>query len=245
MRRILPALLLIAAASPAPAAITTRTSIAVPVPRAGWLVCDSVDSPYAALVGKVTNGGSYITLVAKPGGTTSTRHYGVGPADPGAGQIFYGLTRNGADAGNLHAVNPGLLDPSLPAPLNFTAISIDGKELGCRLINQIRLMAVTARRGLTVTREAGKLVYQSYDYAHMGAVVEPDGAQRTNVPSLKITGGAQTNGVGGAATFRFTNNGYVYRISLPAGKAAGLLTVTHGARTVVSERLLGFTLVAG
>lgn len=245
MRLILPAILLISTASPARAAITTRTAIAIPVPRAGWLVCDSVDTPYAALVGRVAGGASDITLVAKPAGTTSTKHYGVGAADPGAGQIFYALTRNGADAGNLHAVNPGLLDPSLPEPLNFTAISIDGKQLSCRLINHIRLMAVTARRGLTVTREAGKLIYRSYDYAHMGAVVNGDDAQQTNVPSLRINGGSQTGGAGGATMFRFVNNGYTYRISLPASKAAGLLTVVHGGHTILSERLLGFTLVSG
>ena len=244
MRLLLPALLAIAAASPAAAAITTRSVIALPAPRAGWLVCDSVDSPFAALVGEVGGGGSDITLVTKPAGTATTRHYSVGPADPGAGQIYYALTRNGADAGNLHAVNPGLLDPSLPEPLNFTSISIDGHQLSCRLINHVRLMAVTARRGVTVTREAGRLVYRSYDFAHMGVVQHPDGVQQTNAASLRISGGSQT-GSAGATTFRFLHNGYRYRLDLPAGNAAGRLTVTHGTHMVVSERLLGFTLVSG
>ncbi len=248
MRIALSALLLLAGALPAPiaAAITTRTILAVPTARSGWFVCDSVDSPWAALVGKVAaSGTSDITLVAKHAGTTSTIRYTVGQADPGAGQIYYALSRGGAEVGNLHAVNPGLLDPSLPEPLNFTSVSIGGKQLGCRLIDNIRLMAVTARRGVTVTRDAGQLAYRSYDFAHPGAVVRPDGVQQTNAPSLLITGGVETHGAGGADSFRFVNRGYSYRISLPAGRRAGTLTVMRAGRTLLTERLLGFTLVSG
>lgn len=246
--RILPAALLSIAAlsAPAAAAIRARTVIAAPALRPGWLVCDSVDSRWAALVGTVTKRGtSDITLVAKPSGVTSTQRYEVGPADAGAGQIYYPLSRGGADAGNLHAVNPGLLDPSLPEPLNFSSVSIDGKQLGCRLIDHVRLMAVTARRGLTVTREAGKYVYRSYDFARTGAVRHPDGVQQTNAPSLRIGGGSYTRLSGGAATFRFRNSGYSYRLDLPGGGAAGTLRVVRAGRLVVSEPLLGFTLVTG
>lgn len=240
-------LALLITGTPAAAAISARTAIVVPAPRPGWLVCDSVDSPWAALVGAVAAGSdSDITLVAKPSGTTTTARYSVGPADAGAGQIYYALSRGGSEVGNLHAVNPGLLDASLPEPLNFTSISIDGKELGCRLIDNIRLMAVTARRGLTVTRDAGKLVYRSYDFAHPGAVVNPDGVQQTNVPSLRIGNGSETGGgAGRGASFRFVNGRYVYRLDLPAGPAAGKLTVLRRGRTILTERLLGFTLVSG
>lgn len=238
--------LALAAAAPAQAALTVRTAIAVPSPRAGWLVCDSVDSGWAALVGRLSASRvSAITLVAKATGAAATASYKVGPPDPGAGQIFYSLTRNGADAGNLHAVNPGLIDPSLPEPLNFTSISIDGHELGCRLVDNIRLMAVTARRGVTVTRANGHLVYRSFNFANPGAVVNPDGVQKTNVPSLQINNGTVSYAAGGAATFRFVNGSYLYRIALPAGTAVGRLTVVRGGRTILSERLLGFTLVRG
>ena len=245
MRHPIAALALVATV-PGNAAIMARTVLGLPAPRAGWLLCDSVDSSWAALVGKLSPGGnSDITLLAKPAGSASTKRYAVGPADAGAGQIYYSLSRGGSEVGNLHAVNPGMLDPSLPDPLNFSSISIDGHQLGCRLIDNIRLMAVTARRGVTITREAGALIYRTYDFAHPGAVIRPDGVQQTNVPTLRIGGGSQTNGSGGATSFSFANLGYTYRIDLPAGTAAGRLRVFRHGHTILSERVLGFTLVAG
>jgi hypothetical protein len=242
--RLLAALLLTSAGA-AGAAPGVRTMIAAPQPRPGWFVCDSVDTPWAVLVGPVAKGTSTITLDSKKDGTATTARYTVGRADPGAGQIYYALSRNGREVGNLHAVNPGMLDPSLPPPLNFTSVSIGDRRLSCRLVNHVQLIAVTARRGVTVTREGKALVYRSYNFAGAGPVEHPDGVQRTNAPSLRIAGGTRTGGEGGAAGFRFANAGYTYTITLPAGTAPGTLGVTRAGRTILKEKLLGFTLVDG
>jgi len=73
-------------------------------------------------------------------------------------------------------------------------------------------------------------------------VTNPDGVQRSTVPSLKIVGGSRTM-TSTQEIFTFQNAGYTYTVQVARqGRPAGAsVSVRRGAALVQQEALTGYT----
>lgn len=211
-------------------AATVRIS-AAPA-RAGWFVCDGIDGPYAALFGaRDATGTSIVTLLDRDAGRTTTGRLAVGVGDPGAGQVYYALSRGGVSVGNVHMVNPGMVgDPVLPA---VTSVDLDGHHLECRFMPDTRFIGIAPTRSVMVRGNGGGLLYESFDYRSRGGATHPDGVHRSNVASLSIAGGTA-----GADGYRFTNRGVDYRVD-----GTGVVA-RRGGRTIARDGFVGWAAAA-
>ena len=226
---------LIAAASPD----NSITRINALPARDGWFVCDAVSSPYAVFAGKVDKGASLITLLDRRTGRFDTQAYQVGSPDPGAGQINWSLSRDGKDVGNVHAVNPGMIEDGGATVPTVTGVKIGDKQFDCRFLTHTRFIGVDSRRTVVVTETPQGLVYQAFSFRNRGPAIQPDGVQRTSKPTLKLLGGSEV--VGDRPGFRFANGGYVYYVQRPRGGEAAGLTVTRNGSLLGAEKYVGFT----
>jgi hypothetical protein len=212
---------------------------AAPV-RDGWFVCDAVSGPYALFAGKVDEkGSSVVTLLDRRTGMFDTQTYQVGAPDPGAGQIHWALLRAGKPVGDVHGVNPGMIEDDGATTPTILDVKLDEKQLSCRWLAHTRFLGVDSRRSVVVTETPQGLVYQTFDFAKRGAAASPGGVQLSNKPTMRLLGGSEI--VGGRGGFRFANGGYVYFVQRPRGAEAAALLVTFDGRLVVSEKLVGFT----
>jgi len=231
--------LLVSAPSPAASPDDSVTRINAAPARDGWFVCDAVSGPYALFAGKADKGASLITLLDRRTGRFDTQSYQVGQGDAGAGQIVWSLSRGGKEVGAVHAVNPGMIEDDGATVPTVTGVKLDDKQLDCRFLAHTRFIGVDSRRTVVVTETPQGLVYQAFGFQARGPVVNPDGVQRTNRPTLRLLGGSEV--VGARPGFRFANGGYVYYIQRPRGAEAAGLTVTRGGILLGTEKFVGFT----
>jgi hypothetical protein len=212
----------------------TASRIVAPPARDGWFVCDAVEGLLVAFVGVPdAQRQSLVTLLDRRTGRMDTQAYTVGRADPGAGNIFWSLSRSGREVGSIHGINPRMVDGSQRlAPMR--QVTIAGTTLDCRWVADMAFLGADARRSVMVTKGVDGLVYDSFDFAKRGARVEKAGAQSSNVPTLRIVGGRAT-----ADGYRFANGGYSYVIARN-GAGPATLTVSKGGAVVQTERLVGY-----
>ena len=220
------------AASSAPA---TRTVVTV-AGRAqpAWFICDTLDAPMQVVVGPRTPQGlARITLFPKsmpdrPHGAD----YVVGDGDPGAGQVYYALSKGGRALGNLHAVNPGAFDADTPVVLPpLSSVELEGARAQCRLIPGAVLSGFTARRSVAVIRTKAGLAYQTFDFTSPNA----------HLPSADVKAGRELrNPVG--SVLRFDKAGYRYEVAVPADpRTHATLSVFHGGRLLQREPFLAYS----
>ncbi len=204
MRILIAALALPLSAAPAlaggPRSATDRMA------RASWFACDGVDGPLAAsFAPRDPQGTSIVTLHDRDTHGVTASRVTVGSADPGAGQVYYPLSRGGKAVGTIHMVNPGMVgNPVLPA---VTSVDLDGHHLECRFMPDMRFLGIGEQRSVMVRGEGAALRYESFDYRTRGPATHPDGVHRSNAPSLSIPDGAAT-----ATGYRFTNARVAYSV---------------------------------
>jgi len=234
---------LLASLLAAPGAAAPRDSASIrinatPV-RDGWFICDAVSGPYALFAGKPDEKGvAVITLLDRRSGKFDTQGYQVGRADPGAGQVHWSLSRNGKPVGEVHGVNPGMIDDADAGLPPIVDVRLDDKALACRWLPRARFLGVDSRRSVVVTETPQGLVYQSFDFARRGAMTRSEGIQQSNIPTLRLLGGTEL--VGDRSGFRFANAGRVYFVQRPRSDEAATLVVTSAGRLAHSEKLVGF-----
>jgi hypothetical protein len=222
-------------------ALASTSLFAVPTSRPGWFLCDAVNAPVAVLVGLPLQGHSLITLVSRGTGATVTRRLAVGPAEAGMNQLHYPLTLAGRAVGDLHLVQPAVLDrPATARTPTFTSVTMDGRTMACRWSADMLFMGMNARRSFLVTQDGGRIVYRSFDAARHAPVTESAGIGRSNVATLTIGGGVRSR-TGSVTRFRFNNRGYRYDVLVPDGGVARV-AVARGGRVIQTETLLGYTL---
>ena len=233
----------LAAAAAQAAVPPSRTVIAENgAQRLAWFICDATDGPMVAVVGtRFTPRSVPIRLFLKRGAAAATEVYGIGDGDPGAGQVFFPLTRDGKPAGSLHMVNPGMLnDPLTPT---FTSLDLTGKaRVTCRWAPGVRFLGFDPRRSVQVRRTPHGLLYESFDFEKPGKPVTT-GQVRSSTPSVSVGDGREEATEGGGTRFTFTRAGFTYRIDVPGERPAGPahLTVLQGARPVQSGAMTAYT----
>lgn len=215
----------------------------------GWFICDGIDTPTVSELGwPDARGQSRLSVYSKArAGVYSYRNYRVGRADPGAGQIYYALSTSGvvpATGAAPYAVGafntagtPGAITPGI---VTLNSAEVSGQ---CRWTENTRLLGFDKRRSLQVTETpGGQLTYQVWNYADPVRVTNPDGVQRSTVPSLKIVGGSRSV-TATQEVFTFQNAGYTYTVRVARqGRPAGAsVSVSRGAAPVQQETLIGYT----
>jgi hypothetical protein len=181
-----------------------------------------------------------LVTLAQPLSKDAPSSYRLGRPDPGAGQVYWGLsTRSGRELGQLHAFNPGMLsDPKAAATPTFTSIRVAGAQWSCRWLEGVRLMGFSARRTVVVTSSAqGALEYRTYDFKGASDAKRIDGqdAEQTTTPSLDIRSGRSS-----AGGFDFRRGGFSYAVRASAQGAA--IEVRQGGRLIQREPLIAWTM---
>jgi hypothetical protein len=207
--------------------------------RPAWFLCDGTNRPRIAVVERDERGSTAtLTWVEKSKGAPSTQEtYALGEASPGAGQLFFPLLQDGREAGNLHAVNPGMLpDPSRALIPPFVSLQVRGEELSCRWMLGVRVMGFDGTRGVLVTQEANGFTYRSFDFAAAAKAKQTrvEGYGQTTPASQTVQGGAEERTPDGSI-FTFHNGGYTY--VLRAGGEASLEVLRDGSSVQRSELL--------
>jgi hypothetical protein len=210
-----------------------------------WFLCDGIDRPAAMIVGLPDAAGNIAVISldkTRPGHHTQAS-FRLGAPDPGAGQVYWPLsTAGGVDAGYLRAFNPGMIDdPASATTATFTEIKLGEAVTSCRWRPDILVQALGARRSYLVSREAGQLVYRTFNY-DQAAVSQPlpdSGAQRTTAPSLEIRGGTETRTATGRL-YVFENEGYRYTVEIDADHRGAVMVVKAG-RQIAIEPFQAYT----
>ena len=229
MMRVLVAMAAMAIAAGADAAPTVRTSL--DPSQGGWFVCDAVNGPQAAFVSTPDERRqSLVMLLDRRTGKSTTTAYVVSDGDAGAGSQFWMLTRDGKEAGAIRIVNPQMVDGGDRYLPPVKQLRLGATSLDCRWIAHMRFLGLDAKRSVTVSEEAGGLVYRSYDFATRGSITQPDGVQVTTPPTATAAGGLDDGRV-----YRFDKNGFSYVIARPG---IPILSVLKDGTTVQTEPLV-------
>jgi hypothetical protein len=240
------AMVAVAAAVPQ---LASQRSISMLSGDGGWapamFVCDSTDRDRVLVLSAPdAQRGATLTSLSKPGLVRYQVDVRVGAGDPGMGQIYYPLTNAaGRTVGNIHAVNPGMVEPGATTP-TVTSVTYGRDTTGCRFAPQTRVLGATAKRSIQVTRsERDGFVYRSYNYdTDLPAIDQPWGGRDTRA-SLTITGGRLIEERGGRRIYQFANGGYVYRVlaSVDAAKGGGGVQVWRDGRMLLAEPFVAYT----
>ena len=249
--------LLIGAAAAAPTTIQSLPNSNVVTylsGQPGWFICDGIDSPTISVLGWPAAGGrSRLTTYQKnTAGSYTFQNYRVGAPDAGAGQLYYpltlakGSTTPSGTPYSVHSFNTGMLDQPAqaitPPILSVTSAESDAQ---CRWVLNTRLLGFSGKRSVQITQTpGGPLTYQTWNFADAAKskVVNPDGVQRTSVPSLSISGGTRLIS-NTQESFVFQNAGYTYtvRVARLGQPGAASITVSRGGKVLQVEALTGYT----
>ncbi|MEG8040836.1 hypothetical protein QP166_16380 [Sphingomonas sp. LR60] len=243
------AVIAVGAAVPAWSQLASQRSISMLNGDGGWapamFVCDSTDRDRVLVLSAPdAQRGATLTSLSKPGLVRYQVDVRVGAGDPGMGQVYYPLTNAaGRTVGNIHTVNPGMVEPGATTP-TVTSVTYGRETTGCRFAPQTRVLGVTAKRSIQVTRsERDGFVYRSYNYdTDLPAIDQPWGGRDTRA-SLTISGGRLVEERGGRRIYQFANGGYVYRVlaSVDAAKGGGGVQVWRDGRMLLAEPFAAYT----
>ncbi len=236
-------------AVPAAAQLSSPRSVSMLNGDGGWtpavFVCDSTDRDRVLVLSPPDRQrAATLTSLSKPGLVHHQVRVHVGAGDPGMGQIYYPLTNDaGRMVGNVHAVNPGMVEPGATTP-TVTSVTFGPDTTGCRFAPQTRVLGVTAKRSIQVTRsDRDGFVYHSYNYdTDLPAIDSPWGGRDTRT-SLTITGGRLVEERDGRRIYQFAHGGYLYRVlaSVDPAKGGGGVQVWRDGRMLLSEPFAAYT----
>ncbi|GAM97690.1 hypothetical protein U91I_01317 [alpha proteobacterium U9-1i] len=241
MRFLIAALILLAACGPRP----EQTAPSSTVPRQAdhlWFICDAIDAP-TLFVFERDGDTVRVAEYDKPNGAIVTRHEFIAGAEEGAaGSVYTSLLRDGADAGAVRALNPGMLEtPGAAFTTPISSVRLDDRTVSCRWLPRTRLMGFTGRRTIVVHEDAdGDLIYTSYDFANAAsaAAIELSDNARTTAFSLEVRGGGETLNADGVV-FQFQADSETEIIVTETRETGGAVEVRrHGPNPSQTEQLI-------
>lgn len=207
-----------------------------------WFICDSIDAP-ALYVFEREGDVVRVAQYDKPNGAIVERsEYQAAPAEGAAGSVYTGLMQNGAEAGAVRQINPGMLEtPGAAYTPPFTSIRLGQDQITCRWLPRTRLIGFTGRRSFVVHEDgSGDLIYTTYDFAAAAQQppIELSENGRTTPFSAEARGGEERLTPNGAE-YAFDNHGYRYVVTV-SRDGTGALTVLQNGAEVQSEPLIAF-----
>lgn len=183
---------------------------APPAPPPPWFICDAVDAPTVLVVSR-PDARREVTILRIDKADLHppvAALYVLGAEDPGAGSVTQTLSRDGAEAGFIRSANPGMLDkPQEATTAPVLSVKLDESSLSCRWLARTRLFGLTTGRTVLVTDADDGPMLRTFDFKDPRGRTQtnPDGAQRSNPPTLRIAGGKADGD-----RFTFANAGYGY-----------------------------------
>ena len=176
---------------PPPLPAPPENAVAAP-----WFICDAINAPVLLLFER-SGDKVEVAQYGKPNGEIVQRtEYAAGEPEGAAGSVFTPLTQNGAAAGHVRQVNPGMLEtPGSAYTPPITSVRLGDRDMTCRWLPRTRLMGFTGRRTIVVHEDMdGDLIYTSYDFAAAAEAQPIDLSEngRTTTFSLEVRDGAET-----------------------------------------------------
>jgi hypothetical protein len=225
--------------APPPSAIERPAQVTPPP----WFICDAISAPLL-LVFERANGVANVAQYGKPNGELVQRtQYTITGEEGAAGSVFTSLTQNGAEAGHVRQINPGMLEtPGSAYTLRYTSVRIGDRDVSCRWMPRTRVFGFTGRRSFVVHEDqSGDLIYTTYDFANAAEAQPIDQSEngRTTTFSAEVRDGAENVQPTGTE-YRFEGqSGFVYTITL-APDGTGRLDVSQNGAAVQSEPLVAY-----
>lgn len=211
--------------------------------NATWFICDATNAP-VILAFERDGTTARVAQYEKPTGAIVQRtEYTIGGEEGAMGSVYTTLLQNGAEAGAVRQVNPGMLEtPAAAYTLPFTSVRIGERDLSCRWMPRTRLMGFTGRRTIVVSEDQdGDLLYHSYDFASAAEAQALDVSEngRTTTFSLEARDGQEQVGPTDARyTFQADSETTII-VSVENG--VGRVEVQrHGPEPVQTEDLIAY-----
>jgi hypothetical protein len=208
-----------------------------------WFICDAIDAPVLLTLVR-ENGVVHIAQYDKPNGALIQRtDYTIGAQEGAAGSVYTTLLQNGAEAGAIRQINPGMLEtPGVAYTPPFTSVRIGEREISCRWMPRTRVSAFTGRRSFVVHEDQdGDLIYTTYDFpaAAQAQQIELSENGRSTTFSVEVRGGEEQMSARGV-TYRFAGeDGFAYVVTLNRD-GTGQLDVMREGADVQSEPLIAY-----
>lgn len=209
-----------------------------------WFICDAIHAP-VLLVFQREGAVAHVAQYSKPDGAIVQRSdYQIGAAEGAAGSVYTTLLQNGAEAGHIRQINPGMLEePSSAYTLPFTSVRLGERDISCRWLPRTRVFGFTGRRSIVVHEDAsGDLIYTSYDFtAAAGAQpIELSENAQTTTFSLEARDGVENTSPSGAQ-YQFQADTET-TIAVTVGRdGLGVVEVRrHGPTPLQTEQFVAF-----
>lgn len=246
MRPLIAALLLAACGQPA-SAPPPPAPVAVTEAAPIWFICDGLDAPVLFLFAdRPEDGRVQVRRFDKPSGASAgVFEIAVGETEGGAGSLYTPLSIDGAEAGLVRQLNPGMLEtPGAAYTPPIASVRLQETETQCRWLPRTRLMAFTGRRSIVVHEDAdGDLIYSSFNFDDANAQTPIDLSEngRSTPFSAEVRGGEEALSPEDAR-FNFTApDGYAYVIETRRD-GTGRVAVSQNGAPVQEEALVAFQL---
>ncbi len=214
-----------------------------------WFICDAIDAP-VLLVFERNGTTAQVAQYDKPNGALVQRtDYQIGAEEGAAGSVYTTLQQNGAEAGHVRQINPGMLEtPGAAYTLPFTSVRLGERDVSCRWMPRTRLMGFTGRRTVVVHEDGdGDLIYSSYDFATASNARQIEVAEngRTTIFSLEVRDGTENMDANGSR-FQFQADVETEIIVVSGRDGRGRVEVRrHGPNAVQTEDLVAYVQGAG
>jgi hypothetical protein len=213
-----------------------------------WFICDAVDAP-VLLVFERDGPIARVAQYDKPNGALVQRtEYGIGAEEGAAGSVYTTLTQNGAEAGAIRRINPGMLEtPGAAYTEPYSSVRLGEREVSCRWLPRTRLIGFTGRRAIVVSEDGdGDLLYHAYDFASAAEArpIEISENGRTTTFSLEARDGTETMDANGAR-YQFQADAQTQIIVVSGPDGRGRVEVRRGGATTQSEDLVAYVQGSG
>ena len=214
------------------------------VVAAPWLICDGLNAP-VLLVFERNGATAHVAQYDKPNGALIQRtDYQIGDAEGAAGSVYTTLLQNGAEAGHVREINPGMLEtPGAAFTLPFMSVRLGDRDISCRWMPRTRLMGFTGRRTIVVHEDGdGDLIYSSYDFASAATAQQIDVADngRTTTFSFEVRDGTENIDATGSR-FQFQADAETEILVISGRDGRGRVEVRrHGANPLQTEELIAY-----
>ncbi|GAA4004756.1 hypothetical protein GCM10022631_14750 [Deinococcus rubellus] len=199
-----------------------------PQPAAFW--CDAPGRVLAVTQpvvqpAQMTNQPQPVRLVQWTGPSHTWQNYQLGPADPGAGQIYTALTPAGQQVSDspqyfIHSSNiENVNDPGYRMT-HINGFKVPAGTFGCRYKPNAAFIGATARHSITVWETGSKVTYSS--------------SNRDGTAGTYLTGGSHIG-----SEYRWNRNGYTYALKLDDPGAT--LSVLRGDKLLSKETFQAYS----
>jgi hypothetical protein len=220
-----------------------------PAAPAPWFICDGIDQPFVFIFADdPADARARLFQIDKTSGeTVFDAEVGLGPQEGAAGSVYTQILHEGANAGAIRQINPGVLEtPGSAYTTPIVSVSFGNVAAACRWLPRTRLLGVTERRSLVVHEDAdGDLIYTSFDFADAAnrAPIELSENGRSTAFSAEVRGGEESVSPDGAVFSFATAGDYAYRVTAN-GDGAGRVSVLRHGETILDEPFIAFQLGA-